>query len=130
MATHFSILAWRIPWRAHVIRGLVFFPWVTLGFTFQKSKNRRQRVFFQIHTLGVSAFRFLDLPGLHATLFQSCPTLCDPMDCSLAGCSVHGILQAGILEWVTMSSSRYLPDVGIEPTLGYASCIGRQILYH
>ena len=31
---------------------------------------------------------------------QSCPTLCDPMDCSSPGSSVHGILQARILEWV------------------------------
>ena len=37
---------------------------------------------------------------------QSCPTLCNPMDYSLAGSSVHGILQAGILEWVAMPSSR------------------------
>ena len=34
---------------------------------------------------------------------KSCPTLCDPMDCSLPGSSVCGILQAGILEWVAMS---------------------------
>ena len=37
---------------------------------------------------------------------QSCPTLCDPPDCSPAGCSVHGILQARILEWVAMPFSR------------------------
>ena len=37
---------------------------------------------------------------------QSCPTLYDPVDCSLPGSSVHGILQARILEWVTMSFSR------------------------
>ena len=37
---------------------------------------------------------------------QSCPTLCDPMDCSLSGSSVHGILQARILEWVAISFSR------------------------
>ena len=37
---------------------------------------------------------------------QSCPTLCDPMDCNLPGFSVHGILQARILEWVTISFSR------------------------
>ena len=37
---------------------------------------------------------------------QSCPTLCDPMDCSLPGSSVSGILQARILEWVEISSSR------------------------
>ena len=33
-------------------------------------------------------------------------TLCDPMDCSLPGSSVHGILQEGILEWVTISFSK------------------------
>ena len=37
---------------------------------------------------------------------QSCPTLCDPMDCSLPGSSLHGILQATVLEWVATSSSR------------------------
>ena len=36
---------------------------------------------------------------------QLCLTLCDPMDCSLPGSSVHGILQARILEWVTMPFS-------------------------
>ena len=46
---------------------------------------------------------------------QSCPTLCDPLDCSLPGSSTHGILQAGILEWVTISFSGELPDPGIEP---------------
>ena len=37
---------------------------------------------------------------------QLCPTLCDPMDCSLPGSSVHGILQARILQWVAISFSR------------------------
>ena len=37
---------------------------------------------------------------------QSCPTLCDPMDCSPPGSSVHGLLQARTLEWVAMPSSR------------------------
>ena len=37
---------------------------------------------------------------------QSCPTLCDPMDCSLPGFSVHGILQARVLEWVAIAFSR------------------------
>ena len=36
---------------------------------------------------------------------QSCLTLCDPVDCSLLGSSVHGIIQAGILEWVAISFS-------------------------
>ena len=37
---------------------------------------------------------------------QSCPTLCDPRDCSLPGSYVHGIFQARILEWVAISFSR------------------------
>ena len=41
-----------------------------------------------------------------AELLQSCPTLCNPMNYSLPGCSVHGILQARVLEWVAMPSSR------------------------
>ena len=41
---------------------------------------------------------------------QSCPTFCDPVDCT-----VHGILQARILEWVTFSFSRDLPNPGIKP---------------
>ena len=36
---------------------------------------------------------------------QSCPTLCDPMDCSLPGSSVHGIFQAIVLEWIAISFS-------------------------
>ena len=51
-----------------------------------------------------------------AKLLQSCPTLCNPMDCSPPGFSVHGILQARILEWVAMPSSKGdLPEPGIEP---------------
>ena len=41
-----------------------------------------------------------------ATLHQSYLTVCDPMDGSLSGSSVHGLLQARILEWVAMPSSR------------------------
>ena len=41
-----------------------------------------------------------------AQLLQSCVTLCGPMDCSPPGFSVHGILQARVLEWVAMPSSR------------------------
>ena len=37
---------------------------------------------------------------------QSYPTLCDPMDCSLSGSSVHGIFQARVLEWIAISFSR------------------------
>ena len=48
---------------------------------------------------------------------QSCPILCKPMDYSPPGSSVHGILQARILEWVAMPSPPGdLPDPGMEPT--------------
>ena len=43
---------------------------------------------------------------LHAQSLQLCPKLCDPMDNSLPGSSVHGIVLARILEWVAMPSSR------------------------
>ena len=47
----------------------------------------------------------LSLPScLHAKSLQLCPTPCDPMDHSLPGSSVHGILQSRILEWVAISS--------------------------
>ena len=43
---------------------------------------------------------------MHAKLLQLCSTLCDPMDYSAPGSSVHGILHTRILEWVAMPSSR------------------------
>ena len=47
---------------------------------------------------------------------KSCLTLCDPMDCTLPGSSVHGIYQARTLEWVLFPSPGDLPNPGIEPT--------------
>ena len=52
---------------------------------------------------------------MYAKLLQLSLTLCDPMDCSLAGSSVHGILQAGILEWLPCPPPGNLPDPGIRP---------------
>ena len=48
---------------------------------------------------------------MHAKLLQSCLTLCNPMDCSPPGSSVHGILQARILEWGAIAFSKF-PDQG------------------
>ena len=42
---------------------------------------------------------------MHAKLLQLCPTLCDPMDCSLPGSSFHGIFQARVLEWGAIAFS-------------------------
>ena len=57
---------------------------------------------------------------------QSCPTLCDPMDCSLPGFSVHGIFQAIVLEWIAISISKgFFPTQGSNPGLPHC----RQALY-
>ena len=63
-------------------------------------------------------------------LLQSYPTLCDPMDCSPPGCSVHSILQARILEWVVMPSSRGSSWPRDQACISYASSIGRYFLHH
>ena len=66
----------------------------------------------------------------HAKSPQLCPTLCDPMDCSPPGSSVHGILQARILEWVAIPFSRGSSQARDQTCVSYVSCIGRQALNH
>ena len=65
-----------------------------------------------------------------AKLLQSCTTLCDAMDCSPPGSSVHGILQARILESVATSFSRRSSQPRGRTCISYVSCIGRRVLYH
>ena len=52
---------------------------------------------------------------MHAKLLPSCPTLCDPMDCSPSSSSVHEILQARILKWVAMSNQGIFSAQGSNP---------------
>ena len=61
---------------------------------------------------------------------QLCPTLCDPMDCTPPGSSVHGILQARILECVAISFSRGSSLPRDRTCISCVCCIGSQILYH
>ena len=69
---------------------------------------------FPSQTLSVLPGRSTPLPSraknaaaaAAAKSLQSCPTLSDPMDCSLPGSSVHGISQARVLEWVAIAFSR------------------------
>ena len=49
-------------------------------------------------------------PMHESEVAQSCPSLSDPMDCSLPGSSVHGIRQARVLEWVAIAFSGYTDD--------------------
>ena len=60
-------------------------------------------------------FDYFHNVNVNMLVTQLCLTLCDPMGCSLPGSSVHGILQARILEWVAISSPGDLPNLGIDP---------------
>ena len=64
---------------------------------------------------------------VYAKSIQSCLTLCDPMDCSPPGSSVHGILQARILEWVAIPFSRKSSQPRDKTCV---SSIGKWVLYH
>ena len=63
----------------------------------------------------------------HSQALQSCPTLCNSMDCSLPISSVHGIFPPRILEWLSCPPPGNLPDSRIELCLCFLHC--RQILY-
>ena len=65
-----------------------------------------------------------------AKSLQSCPTLFDPMDCSLPGSTIHGILPARMLEWLVFSSSRGSSQPRNWTLVSYISCIGRRVLYN
>ena len=58
---------------------------------------------------------------LESEVAQSCPTLCDPIDCSLPSSSVHGIFQAIILEWVAIAFS----ILRTCPLLLSGACLGK-----
>ena len=59
-----------------------------------------------------------------------CPTLCNPVDCSPPGASVHGILQARVLEWVAIAFSTGSSPPRDGTRVSCVPCAGRQILYH
>ena len=65
-----------------------------------------------------------------AKSLQPCLTLCDAMDCSPPDSSVHGNLQARILEWIAMPSSRGSSRPRDRTHIPYVSCPGREILYY
>ena len=92
--------------------------WMTFTFTFPIARGSGSVVHFYsgcsvAGSAGSTWEQALDGPDFEtwsascAQLLQSCPTLCDPMDYRLPGSSVHGILQARVLEWwVAMPSSK------------------------
>ena len=76
-----------------------------------------------IHIIFSLLLSLLWLLMVHAQSLQLCPTLRDPMDCSLPGSSVHGILQATILQWVAMLSSRGCSRPRDQTHISCVSCI-------
>ena len=60
---------------------------------------------------------------------QSFPTLCNPMNCSLPVSSIHGVLQARILEWVAISFSRESSQARDQTHIFCVSCIGGWVLH-
>ena len=77
-----------------------------------------------------SMFCFLSSVCICSKSLQSCPSLCNPMDYSPSVSSVHGILQASILEWVAMPSLQGSSWPRDRMHVSYVSCIGRWVLYY
>ena len=71
---------------------------------------------------------FVRHDGVHVySVTWSYPTLCDSIDCSLLGSSVHGILQVRLLEWVAVSFSRRSSQPRDHTHVSCVSCIGKHI---
>ena len=87
--THFF---WYCGWRAHL--------------KLYKEPVSQQHSFFARSPRGITGTQVLSGKDNIGEVAQSCPTLCDHVDCNLLGFSVHGILQARILEWIAISFSR------------------------
>ena len=77
----------------------------------------------------IKSFMHHDHSGV-CNLLQSCLTLCDPVDCSLPGSSVHGTFQARILEWVAVPSLRRFSWPRDRTQISCISCTGRWVFYH
>ena len=68
-----------------------------------------------VHGVAKSRTRLSNFQVRYVQIAKSCSALCDPMDCSPPGSSVHRIFQARILEWVAVSFSTDLPHPGMKP---------------
>ena len=122
MATHSNIFAWEISWSEEP-DGLQSWggkesdmTWATNTFTFFTFRQRIGLSYINFNLCNKDKGSAI-LSNAHSCIFrrgnwdsqkvkvlvaQSCPTLCNPMDCSLPSSSVHGILQGRILEWVAI----------------------------
>ena len=97
---------WRIPWTEE--------PGMLKSMGLQKSwrwLSTLRSMLFAFYNYNKGSGESLTYPFLKA---QSCPTLCNLVDCSLPGSSVHEISQARMLEWVTISFSKGSSQPGIK----------------
>ena len=156
MATHSSIHAWRVPWTEEPGRlqpmgsHRVGHDWSNLACTHIHLKyifiniialhGRVHNVYYNIierniickvlnSCIHIRLYTYMHA-CVHAKLLQSCPTLCNPVNCSPPGSSVCEILQARIVEWVAMHSSRGSSQPRDGTQVSYVSCIVRWVLYH
>ena len=102
--------------------------WVDLETFIQNEMSERENQILHINTYIWHLENSTDKPICKAEIetqkvlvTQLCLTVCDPVDCSPPRSSVHGILQARILQWLAIPSPGDLPDPGIKP--GSPSCI-------
>ena len=98
---------------------LLIWKLLTVSLESSQSKNIFENMYGVKYLLSYfgDILQYIQVSNLYCTLetnlmlkwsevSQSCPTLCDPIDCSLSGSSVHGIFQARVLEWIAISFSR------------------------
>ena len=135
MATHSSILDWKIP-RTEEPGGLQSMSQTQLinfhfNYTYHiptigQVLHRCQFIFF-FFLLKLFFKQLCVCVHMHTRL---CLTLCNPMNCSPRGSSVHDIFQARILEQVAISSSRRSSRCRDQTHVSCISCIGKWILYY
>ena len=91
--------------------------------SYSGNKTEKPGCFDFSHSCNEGSIASLDVCYLNACMqLQSCPTLCDPMDCNPPASSDHGILQARILEWVVRPSSRGTPRPRDQTYDSFISC--------
>ena len=106
-------------------------PWVRIWPGGEWAKRKKKQIKFKTGLLSGCISQHSNYKNTVVILVQSCPTLCDPMDCSPPGSSVHGIFQARILEWVATSFSRgsSWPRDETHVSVSSVSCIGKWIFF-
>ena len=134
MATHSSILAWRIPWTGEPGELLLSMGSQRVGHDWVINTNLPAMCYFyyickapnSTHSQFVD---FIFIVGGACSVAQLCLTLCNPMDYSPPGSSVHGIFQIRILEWISIPFSRGPSRPRDWTHISYVFCIGRWVLY-